>query len=251
MASGEGTQGWMVVTAQPSAAMCPTGNNLLSPSRAFTRQLPLLGVHQLFPKRLSQGGGDSPGPFCAGSRVDGQEGCEHQGATLSSPQAAAKTLQKNPRTHPKTHIWDHQVTRGGYLDSHGVGQRFMGRRGGLCPLVPRAIAPLGGEEPPTCPKPKRASEHTRGTSRGLQPLWDTPGTNPFTKSSSQRHPQVESSALGRVKPSAPRGISKTRALPSRRNKGVPLTAWGLAAPGQGCAPGHKDTKPASSASPRS
>lgn len=37
--------------------------------------------------------------------------------------------------------------------------------GGLYPSVPRAAKPLGREEPPHCPKPQKASEHTRGTSQ--------------------------------------------------------------------------------------
>lgn len=95
--------------------------------------------------------------------------------------------------------------------------------------------------------------HTRGTSQGrggLRPLQDKLGTNSFTKSSSQRHPGVKLSALGWVKPSASRGFLR-HALPSRRNEGIWLTAWGLTAPGQGCAPGDKDTRPACSAPPRS
>lgn len=120
-----------------------------------------------------------------------------------------------PGTQPRTHIWDHLVTQGDYLDWQDGGQRVMGRRGGgvcthRCPGLP---SPWEEKSPPTAPSPKKPQStpeapasspsswvtHKPGL-KGLQPPWNKPGTNPFTKSSSQRHPEV--------KPSAPTGFSR-------------------------------------------
>lgn len=76
-----------------------------------------------------------------------------------------------PRSQPRTHSWDHRLTRGGYLDQHDVEQRFMGRmagRGGESAPISaqghRAPGRRGApEEPHTCPKPERALGNTRDT----------------------------------------------------------------------------------------
>lgn len=127
------------------------------------------------------------------------------------------------------------------------GQRCTGRSRVCTHQCPGSPSPGGGQEPPTCPSTEepwgRPWARTKPGLRGLQPLWDKPGTNPLTKRSSRRCPEVGFilSAPGWAKP-PPQGDFRDTCSAFEVKRGLLEEGLESYCTGQGCAPARPEAQ---------